>query len=176
MARVVRLGSRRGGLRGIVEPLAIAAVGITVGLIGARVLESSAMFSSPEVTASAPQASVHFGICSGSRRVSCVVDGDTIWLRGEKIRIADIDTPEIFSPKCAGEKALGDRAKWRLQELLNAGPVEVAPYARNEDVYGRKLRILERDGRSIGGMLVSEGLAREWDGARRGWCAQGSRG
>jgi hypothetical protein len=28
-----------------------------------------------------------------------------------------------------------------------------------------------RDGQSLGLTLVSEGLAREWDGARRPWCA-----
>lgn len=32
-----------------------------------------------------------------------MVDGDTIWLEGLKIRIADIDTPEITSPKCNAE-------------------------------------------------------------------------
>ncbi len=31
-------------------------------------------------------------------RRTCVVDGDTIWLEGVKIRIADIDTPEISQP------------------------------------------------------------------------------
>jgi endonuclease YncB( thermonuclease family) len=36
--------------------------------------------------------------------------------------------------------------------------------------YGRKLRILVRNGRSLGDTLVAEGLARRWDGARRSWC------
>jgi micrococcal nuclease len=41
---------------------------------------------------------------------------------------------------------------------------------RDEDRYGRKLRTIERDGRSLGDVLVAEGLARPWDGARRSWC------
>jgi hypothetical protein len=28
-----------------------------------------------------------------------------------------------------------------------------------------------RNGRSLGAMLVDEGLARRWDGARHPWCA-----
>jgi endonuclease YncB( thermonuclease family) len=111
-----------------------------------------------------------FRLCAGGRRLNCVVDGDTIWHGGIKIRIADIDTPEVFSPKCASEAALGRRATERLLELINAGPFEVVRSGRDADRYGRKLRMLERHGRSLGEILVAEGLARRWDGARRGWC------
>lgn len=34
------------------------------------------------------------------------------------------------------------------------------PNGRDEDKYGRKLRIVMRDGESLGGALVDEGLAR----------------
>jgi micrococcal nuclease len=111
-----------------------------------------------------------FSLCGGRGQSNCVVDGDTIWYAGVKIRLADIDTPEVFSPKCASEAALGRRATERLQELLNAGPFEVVPIERDADRYGRKLRILERHGRSLGDILIAEGLARRWDGARRSWC------
>jgi endonuclease YncB( thermonuclease family) len=67
--------------------------------------------------------SVRFSVCISSVRITCVVDGDTIWLNGTKIRIADIDTPEIFHPRCSHEEALGHRATSRLVELLNAGAV-----------------------------------------------------
>jgi micrococcal nuclease len=111
-----------------------------------------------------------FRLCAGDGRLNCVVDGDTIWHGGIKIRIADIDTPEVFSPKCASEAALGRRATERLLELINAGPFEVVRSGRDADRYGRKLRMIERHGRSLGEILVAEGLARRWDGARRGWC------
>jgi micrococcal nuclease len=111
-----------------------------------------------------------FSLCVGRGQSNCVVDGDTIWYGGVKIRLADIDTPEVFSPKCASEAALGRRATEHLQELLNAGPFEVVPIERDADRYGRKLRILERHGRSLGDILIAEGLARRWDGARRSWC------
>jgi endonuclease YncB( thermonuclease family) len=100
-----------------------------------------------------------------------VIDGDTIRYRGVKIRLADIDTPEIFSPKCASEAARGQRATERLLELINAGSFDLVPSgSRDQDRYGRKLRILVRNGRSLGDTLVAEGLARRWDGARRSWC------
>lgn len=112
----------------------------------------------------------NFSICAGSVRTTCVVDGDTFWLDGEKIRIADINTPEVGSPSCAEEAALGRQASRRLVELLNAGPFSLAASDRDEDRYGRKLRIVERDGRSLGKTLVAEGLAHEWRGRRESWC------
>lgn len=111
-----------------------------------------------------------FPVCAGGTRITCVVDGDTFWLDGEKIRIADINTPEIGSPSCSSEAVLGRQATKRLAELLSAGPFALAPADRDEDRYGRKLRIVERDGSSIGQMLVAEGLAHEWQGRRESWC------
>ncbi|MCL6252298.1 thermonuclease family protein [Altererythrobacter sp. KTW20L] len=120
--------------------------------------------------ASAAEASRQFAIC-GMTRQTCVVDGDTIWLDGVKIRIADIDTPEISSPRCDSEYALGIRARDRMQQLLNEGPFAVeAIGSRDEDQYGRKLRVVTRNGRSLGDMLVAEGLARTWSGRREPWC------
>lgn len=115
-------------------------------------------------------ASAQFSIC-GSVRRTCVVDGDTFWLDGVKIRIADIDTPEIGQPQCDREYQLGMRATYRLVELLNAGPFELRMIGeRDEDRFGRKLRVVIRGGRSLGDQLVSEGLARTWSGRREPWC------
>jgi len=138
------------------------------------VLRPSAAGDRPNLIVLRPQpvaGSGAFRLCAEARQPNCVVDGDTIWHGGVKIRIADIDTPEIFSPQCASEAALGRQATERLLELINAGPFEVVPSgSRDADRYGRKLRILERHGRSLGDTLVAEGLARPWDGARRSWC------
>ena len=118
-----------------------------------------------------PSGYKQYTICSGSIRVHCVVDGDTIWHNGTKIRIADIDAPEVGDPKCASEAALGARATKRLLQLVNAGPFEIKSWpGRDEDKYGRKLRVFVRDGRSLGDLLVSEGLARTWTGRRQPWC------
>ena len=111
-----------------------------------------------------------FGLCHTGGGTNCVVDGDTIWLGGEKIRIADIDTPETHPPRCAQEARLGEAATRRLRQLLNGGAVTVRPIDRDEDNYGRKLRIVLVDGRSVGDTLVDEGLARPYRGGRRPWC------
>ena len=102
--------------------------------------------------------------------MDCVVDGDTFWLDGTKIRIADIDTPETHGPRCETEGALGAQATRRLLALLNGGTFSLRPVKRERDRYGRTLRIVTRDGRSIGAVLVAEGLARPWTGARQPWC------
>lgn len=111
-----------------------------------------------------------FGLCHTGGGVNCVVDGDTFWMDGEKIRVADIDAPETHPGRCPEEQALGDRATTRLRDLLNAGPVTLMPADRDEDRYGRKLRIATRDGQSLGETLVAEGLARRWIGHREPWC------
>ena len=64
---------------------------------------------------------ISFAECGNGLRMNCVVDGDTIWATGEKIRLADIDAPEVFSPGCDWERVLGERATHRLTELLNEG-------------------------------------------------------
>lgn len=114
---------------------------------------------------------VRFDYCGNGASLNCVIDGDTIRYGGFKIRLADIDAPELFSPKCASELNRARQATQRLNALLNQGPVQIlAIGGRDEDRYGRKLRVIERNGRSLGGVLVAEGLARPWDGARRSWC------
>lgn len=157
--------SRRnqGKLRGLAL---LVAGGLLVGILGG-------LFGIywPFGSASAEARTTHsFAVCGMVRR-TCVVDGDTIWLEGVKIRIADIDTPEISQPKCDYEYDLGIKARDRLVVLLNQGEFSSVPIGnRDEDQYGRKLRVLMRDGRSIGDQLVAEGLARTWSGRREPWC------
>ena len=97
--------------------------------------------------------------------------------RGEDVGLiwfdahADINTPEVHEAKCDAEAALGRRATQRLRALLNEGPFDLE-YAgrRDHDKYGRDLRIVSRDGRSLGDILVAEGLAERWTGSKRDWC------
>lgn len=110
-------------------------------------------------------------IHTGRVRANCVVDGDTFWFDGTKIRIADIDAPEISEPACADEAQAGELAKARLLALLNAGAFTLITDRRDEDRFGRKLRIVARGGASLGEILVREGLAHPWVGANPDWCA-----
>jgi endonuclease YncB( thermonuclease family) len=110
-------------------------------------------------------------LCSAANVDNCVIDGDTIHWQGQRIRLQDIDAPEIFTFKCAGELALGTRATLRLQGLLGTARITLLRAgARDRDRYGRRLRIVSNQQGSLGAILVAEGLARQWDGARHGWC------
>jgi len=75
-------------------------------------------------------------VCALGPRDHCVHDCDTVWLEGEKIHIADIDTPELNG---AGEyeRALALRARNRLIQLLNASAFEIT--RTGQDRYGRTL-------------------------------------
>lgn len=111
-----------------------------------------------------------FSFCHSGGGFNCVVDGDTMYYQGSKIRIADIDTPETHDAQCDVEQARGDAATQRLIALVNAGPFSLERIDRDEDRYGRQLRVVTRDGESLGGVLVDEGLARWYAGGRRSWC------
>ena len=127
---------------------------------------------SPAVgVATASSHSMSFGYCYTGGGWNCVVDGDTFWIEGQKVRVADIDAPETHPPRCPYEADLGQRATVRLHDLLNQGPFSMESLPdRDEDRYGRKLRIVMRNENSLGDQLVSEGLARTWVGHREPWC------
>jgi endonuclease YncB( thermonuclease family) len=120
--------------------------------------------------APATAATVEFGFCQAGGGTNCVVDGDTFWMDGVRIRVADIDAPETHPSRCPEEARLGAAATARLQALLSAGPVTLETQGRDIDRYGRLLRIAMRNGHSLGEQLVAEGLARRWTGSRRPWC------
>lgn len=131
---------------------------------------TTAWAASPAMTGPDREAA-QFGPCKGAMRVTCVVDGDTFWYRGLKIRIADINAPELGHPSCASEARLAEVATRRLTDLLNAGPFSLAVEGRATDRYGRALRVVLRGGRSLGEVLEREGLAEHWQGRRGDWCA-----
>jgi len=107
-------------------------------------------------------------VCVGPVRVNCVIDGDTVWVDGEKIRLSAIDAPEIEG-RCRFERELAARARRRLSELLSSQPFTVA--RSGTDRYGRTLATLYlRDGGEVGTVMTREGLAREWTGRRLPWC------
>jgi len=115
---------------------------------------------------------VTFQICSSAKRINCIVDGDTFWLNGHKIRIADIDAPETLHAKCSAERELGLKASQNLLQWMNTGSFLMKITNPSKDHYGRLLRIVLRSGKSAGDELIAKGLARRWTGSRASWCAQ----
>jgi micrococcal nuclease len=115
---------------------------------------------------------IKFVFCSERGASNCVVDGDTIRLNGEKVRLVGLNTPEISGPACPAEAAKGEQAKSRLLDLLNSGKLVFAATAdRNRDRYGRLLREVRVDGESVADIMIWEGLAEPYQGGqKRSWC------
>ena len=70
--------------------------------------------------------------------------------------------------KPLGGRSPRERSTARFTALLNEGGFTLT--GSGQDRYGRELRVVERDGASVGAALVREGLAEEWGGVRRVWC------
>jgi endonuclease YncB( thermonuclease family) len=111
-----------------------------------------------------------FGYCKWGGGTNCVVDGDTFYIGGEKVRIAGIDTPETHPSRCADEERLGNAATEQLHALLNSGAVTMTPIDRDRDRYGRLLRNVAVNGADVGEAMISAGVAREYGSGRRSWC------
>lgn len=99
-----------------------------------------------------------------------ITDGDTIRLsNGTRVRLIGFNTPEKYEPMCSNEAKLGNRASERLRELVGrANSTNVSLVAcsckpgtkgTKKCNYGRSCGKLEVDGRDVGQILISEGLA-----------------
>lgn len=106
-------------------------------------------------------------LCSGQNRVTCVVDGDTVWIKGEKIRLEGIDAPEPRG-RCYDELIGAAKATERLRVLLTTNHFTID--RSGKDRYGRTLARIMIGNRSAGEMMISEGLVRKWRGKRENWC------
>jgi len=168
--RITPVEGGHGGITGAyILMLALMALILAMLALG-YVRQTTAPQQPAAQTFSSARPAIAFSICGSGRRVNCVVDGDTFWMEGEKIRILDIDTPELSPSRCAEEERLGRAAKTRLHELLNTGAVTLHRAGRDRDRYGRLLRRVEVGGQPVGAVLIGEGLARPYAGGRRSWC------
>ncbi len=154
--------------------MALLALAAVAGGLGAQQLYNRGLIDTLDlrsIPAAVSSIGKPFGLCHEDSQPDCVIDGETIEYMGERIRMVDYDAPEIVSPRCPYEQALGHRAKGRLLELLNSGPVAVMPYGDSDvDKYGRKLRLVTVSGQSVGNFLIGEGLAAPWEGHHHQWC------
>ena len=109
-----------------------------------------------------------------------IIDGDTIDVSGERIRILNIDAPESFRSRCEAELKLALRTKERLAALLRAGPVAIN--RESQDRYRRTLATLSVKEGDVGLILVRERLALPWQDGREAkerrlkvWCGPWAR-
>ena len=98
-----------------------------------------------------------------------VHDGDTIRCGRERVRIANIDAPELAdSPKCQDRRqsyawcdfAAGEASRVALIRLLSRGRVMIERLG--SDPYGRTLATVSVNGVDAGDYLIARGLAKPW--------------
>ena len=90
--------------------------------------------------------------------VASAYDGDTVRLAsGERVRLLQIDTPELGSGECYSRAAR--KALVRLVPLGSAVTLEADPSLDQVDRYGRLLRYVWRNGTNVNLALVREGAA-----------------
>ncbi|MES0006094.1 thermonuclease family protein [Mesorhizobium sp. M0062] len=105
-----------------------------------------------------------------ARNQFTITDGDTIRLNGaaKGTRLVGFNAPESIEPRCGSEGDLGRRAKARLKELVATAQLELkmvpcscppGTEGTGKCNYGRSCGSLFADGRDVGQVLVSEGLA-----------------
>ena len=140
--------------------------GLAVGLYDAKPVPTKP----DRAEESSRSVGVSFGLCHSGGGTNCVVDGDTFYLNGDKVRIAGIDAPETHDPRCGEELELGNQATAKLHALLNSGAVTMTSIDRDRDTYGRLLRNVAVDGQDVGEAMISAGVAREYGSGRRSWC------
>lgn len=103
-----------------------------------------------------------------------VIDGDTISIDHIRHRLVGYDTPETFQARCEEERSRGLLATVRLQHLIFEGGGLTLRSQKRTDKYGRMLSVAEVNGAGVAETLISEGLARPYNGGKRGsWCADG---
>lgn len=104
---------------------------------------------------------------SDCARIS-VHDGDSVRCDGERIRLVDIEAPELRgSPRCRQPRprdwcdyGMAIKSRDALRRFLASGPVRVE--RRGRDRYGRTLARITVNGRDAGAHLISLGLARRY--------------
>ncbi len=113
------------------------------------------------------------------------VDGDTVKCDGQNLRdmgsgapdISGYDTPEIWSNKCDFELELARKAKKRMAVLLKTPGLKIYDSGQVDDTEEHRplVWIIMPDGRTVGDILMSEGLARIWlPDHKNDWCTGNS--
>ena len=102
-------------------------------------------------------------------------DGDTCYITmngmKKKIRLLELDTPEISKPKCNAELELGVKARDFLNNLIaNASIIEFKTEYL-EDYFGRILSYLIIDGEDVSSKIVENQLGVVYNRNQKyDWC------
>lgn len=106
--------------------------------------------------------------------VTDVYDGDTVtvdldlglhvWKRGEKIRLAYIDAPELKGDHAVEGKAAGDFLRGLvLNKKVIIQTIKTSSGSDKQEKYGRYLGVIWLDGVNVNDLLVSKSYAVRWE-------------
>jgi endonuclease YncB( thermonuclease family) len=128
-----------------------ASAGLAVGMVAWQAL-TTVRVQGAETTAHVPAVEVLRGRVSDGHSV---IDGDTLKIGGQSIRLYGIDAPERRQT-CQGWKA-GEAARDELVAIVAAG----APRCERmtTDAYGRTVAICRINGKDVGAAMVRSGMA-----------------
>jgi len=102
-------------------------------------------------------------------------DGDTCYVTVDgtktKIRLLELDTPEISKPKCDAELQLGLKARDYLNNLINNATTIEFKTDYTEDYFDRILAYLIVDGEDVSAKIVKNNLGVVYDrNNKQDWC------
>lgn len=99
------------------------------------------------------------GSTEGLSGAVTVLDGDTIRLGDERVRLFGIDAPEKSQPCSIQSRTVrcGELATVALRSLAEGKTANCEPQSR--DRYGRTIAICTVDGEDIGASMVRQGMA-----------------
>ena len=114
-------------------------------------------------------------------RVAYIIDGDTFVgdvllndkteIKSVKVRLRNVDTPEIHGD-CESEIKRAKYAKQRLGELIPVGSMVEIKNVKNDKYVGRvDANVYDTANRDVGSVLVKEKIGRSYSGEKRkSWC------
>ncbi len=102
-------------------------------------------------------------------------DGDTCYVtfqgKKDKVRLLDLDTPEISNPKCEKEYMLGIEARDYINQLISEGKRIEFETEYNRDFFDRILSYIIVDGKNASKLMVTHRLGVVYDkNNKKDWC------
>jgi endonuclease YncB( thermonuclease family) len=142
------------------------------GIVAFALAISTAMMGFSAITGknsgavAAPIQAEKFGDCNGGP--NCVIDGETIRVGGDTVKIAGMRAPKIRAARCDAEEQRGVKAVEELTALLNSGKVTTGDDVREPDGQMRTQVLV--NGQDIAAAMIAANMAREAGTAPPSWC------
>ena len=159
--------SKKASRRGLLLPGLAVLAAVLLSLWASGMLQPRSMPVAGEPSRSS---GLVFGFCSEGGLTNCVASGDSFYLGGKTVRIAEIEAPQLYGAACPKEAALGRQSAAKLQKLLNSGEIETTRVAQDLDRYGLLLRTVAVNGKDVGQEMLAAGLARDIGDVTHSWC------